>query len=111
MSKKIIGYDYAEEKTVASDKCFFLKVKGNDMAPKFEDGDLVLVRLQFSVDSGKYIVAVVNDATIIRQIFYGDDWVELKSCNPNCPTMRFEGEAAKLIYVVGQIIESKIIIT
>lgn len=49
-----IQSDYEAEETIC------IKVKGDSMYPKIEDGDLVVVRKQSSVDSGQIAVVLVD---------------------------------------------------
>ena len=79
-----------------------IKVKGNSMAPRIEDGDVVQVRKQTSVDSGSLAVVLVGeDEGFVKKVNYGDDWIELISLNEKYPPMRFEGEHVQKIQVVG----------
>ena len=72
----------------------YLTVKGDSMYPKFEEGDLVLVRCQSSVDSGSYAVVLIDDEEgVIKKIVYGPNFIELHSINLMYPVRRFENES------------------
>jgi repressor LexA len=66
-----------------SDEIFLLKVKGDSMFPKMEDGDLVVVRKQSSAECGSLIVAVDgdNEATV-KQLIKKDGRYLLHPLNP-----------------------------
>lgn len=79
-----------------------IKVKGDSMYPKIEDGDTIVVRKQDSVDSHSIAVVMLDsEDAVVKKIVYGEDWVELRSINPEYKTRRFEGEAALQLRVVG----------
>ncbi len=87
---------------------FWLRVTGDSMTPVINDRDLVLVRRQSSVDSGRYAVVLVDgEEGLVKRVVYGDDWIELQSINPYYPPRRFEGRDVIQITVVGLVVESK----
>lgn len=86
----------------------YLKVVGDSMYPKFEEGDLVLVRRQTSVDSGSYAVVIIDgEDGVVKKIVYGQNWIELHSINPMYPVRRFENEDVLRIRVFGLVKEIK----
>lgn len=79
-----------------------IKVKGDSMYPKIEDGDTIVVRKQDSVDSHSIAVIMLDsEEAVVKKIVYGEDWIELRSINPEYQTRRFEGEDALQLRVVG----------
>lgn len=66
---------------------FGLKVKGDSMYPKYMDGDIIIVRMQSTCESGQDCVVYVNgyEATLKRVIFLGDGGIQLKPFNPSYP--------------------------
>lgn len=79
-----------------------IKVTGDSMYPKIEDGDTIVVRKQSSVDSGQIAVVMIdNEEGLVKKVTYGNDWVELISINPMYPPRRFEGEDVSHLSVVG----------
>ncbi len=91
------GYDY-----------FWLRVSGDSMTPIINDRDLVLVRRQDKVDSGRYAVVIVDgEEGLVKRVVYAEDWLELQSVNPYYPPRRFEGEQLAAVTVVGLVVESK----
>lgn len=79
-----------------------IKVKGDSMYPKIEDGDIIIVRKQDSVDSGSIAVVLIDgDDGLVKRVKYGRDWIDLESINPEYKTRHFEGEEILRLRVVG----------
>lgn len=83
----------------------WINVKGDSMSPKIENGDMILVRRQDSVESGSVAVVMVDDEAFVKKMKYGKDWVELHSFNPYYPVRRFEKAEVQRITVVGLVKE------
>lgn len=91
----------------APEECRLLRVKGNSMWPRILDGDLVLVHLQSSVDSGDIAIVIYDsDEATIKRVRYvnGEDWLELIPSNPEYPTKRIEGRDVEDCHVYGKVI-------
>lgn len=81
-----------------------VRVQGDSMAPKIEDGDIIVVRKQTSIDSGRIgVFPVDGEDTVVKRIVYryGESWVELHSLNVAYPVRRFEGHDALKVRVLG----------
>lgn len=79
-----------------------IKVKGDSMYPKIEDGDIIQVHKQTSVDSGSIAVLLIDgEEGVVKRVVYGDDWIELHSINPMYPVLRYEGADVLRLQVVG----------
>lgn len=79
-----------------------IRVTGDSMSPKIEDGDIIRVHCQDSVDSGSIAVVLLDgEEGLVKRVEYGRDWIELISINPYYPPRRFEGEEVLRIRVVG----------
>lgn len=97
----VIKNPYDVDDTIA------IKVKGDSMYPKIEDGDIIIVRKQSSVDSGDIAVLLLdNEEGLVKKVVYGSDWIELHSINPEYKTKRFEGREVLRLRVVGLVIGS-----
>ena len=89
-----------------------IKVSGNSMYPKIENGDIIVVHKQTSVDSGQIGVFLIDDeeGVVKRANYnYGEDWLELLSINPEYMPRRFEGaevERVKTLGLVKQVIKN-----
>lgn len=79
-----------------------IKVEGDSMYPKIEDGDTIIVRRQSSVDSGSIAVILIDgEEGVVKKVEYGTDWVDLISINPEYKTRRFSGSEVSRLQVVG----------
>ncbi len=105
----IIGYEPVQNSDISkSEQYAFLQVTGDSMYPVFMEGDLVLIRIQSSVDSGSYaVVTIDNEDGVIKRVVYGNDFIELQSVNPMYPPRRFENEEVTRIRVFGVVKEIK----
>lgn len=79
-----------------------IRVRGDSMAPKIENGDIIQVRKQDSVDSGTVAVVLIDgDEGLVKYIMFGETWIELRSINPMYKPMRFNGPDKLRVRVVG----------
>lgn len=79
-----------------------IRVTGESMSPKIEDGDIIRVHKQDSVDSGSIAVVLLDgEEGLVKKVVYGKTWIELHSINPYFPVRRFEGEEVLRLRVVG----------
>lgn len=91
-----IESDYDAENTIA------IKVRGDSMYPKIEDGDLVIVRRDVDWYDGSIVVALIDgDEGVVKRIFQTPSRLTLESINPAYPPRRFEREEMNRVQVVG----------
>lgn len=89
------GYDYC-----------YLKVKGDSMEPKISEDDLVLIRVQETVDSGSYAVVLVDDDNgLVKRVEYDREHLELISENPYYPPRKFYGEEMNRVRIFGKVVK------
>lgn len=101
----ITGYEHADAK-YADGNHFYLRVKGDSMSPRIEDGDLVLVKRQDSVDSGSLGVFVVDgEEGLVKRVQYGEEYITLISVNPAYPPRTFVGSEVLRVRVVGKVVQ------
>lgn len=97
--------DYAPFRIVSESEAaetIAIRVTGNSMSPMIEDGDLIQVHKQESVDSGSIAVVLLDgEEGLVKKVVYGRDWIELHSINPYYPVRRFDGEEVLRLRVVG----------
>lgn len=94
----IITNRYDVEDTIA------IRVTGDSMYPKIEDGDIIIVRRQTSVDSGSIGVVLLDGGEgLVKIIVYGPTWIELRSINERYPVQRFDGAEVQRLRVVGKV--------
>lgn len=84
---------------------FVLRVAGDSMYPMYQDGDLVLVLKQATMNhSGQVGVFIYDDdkATLKRiEYIMGEDWVRLVPINPQYPPQMIRDEALEHCRVLG----------
>lgn len=79
-----------------------IKVSGDSMYPKIEDGDIIVVRKQSSVDNGQIAVVLIDgEEGGVKKINFGKNFMELLSINPMYPPRLFENEEVERIRIVG----------
>lgn len=84
---------------------FGIKVQGDSMYPKIEDGDIAIVRRQEMVDNGSIAVVMVgDDEGFIKKIEIGDDYIRLISLNPEYPPRTIRGEELNSVRIVGVVL-------
>ena len=82
-----------------------LKVHGDSMYPLYQDGDIVLIlkqsTLNYSGDIGAVIYA--DECATLKKIefVYGEDWMRLVPLNPLYKPETIEGEALEHCRVIG----------
>lgn len=62
---------------------FTLMCVGDSMAPKFEDGDIVAIRAQPTVENGEIAAVRIGDEATLKRVFIHPDYIELRPINPN----------------------------
>ena len=91
-----IENDYEAENSMC------IKVWGDSMSPKIENGDVIQVVRQTSVDSGSIAVVLIDgEEGLVKRVVYGKTWIELHSINPMYPVQRFDGEDVERVSIVG----------
>lgn len=90
------------ESTHEAQETICIKVSGDSMYPKIEDGDIIQVHKQDSVDSGSLAVVLVDgEEALVKKVVYGETWIELHSINPMYKTVRFNGADVLRVRVLG----------
>ena len=85
-----------------AERTICIRVRGDSMSPKIEDGDIVQVRKQETVDSGSLAVVLIDgEEGQIKYVTYEQEAIELRSVNPKYKPLRFIGQETLRIKVVG----------
>lgn len=72
---------------------YLLKIRGNSMAPRIEDGDIVIVKKQYTANPGETIVALLGDETTVKKYLPKEDHIVLQPENPEFePVIAFPDE-------------------
>ena len=81
-----------------------IKVKGDSMYPKIEDGDIVVVRKTDTAENGSIAVVTIDgDEGFIKRIEFDNTKVTLRPINPMYPPLSFEGGDVLRLRVIGQV--------
>ena len=60
------------------DETICIRVKGDSMSPKIEDGDLIQVHKQSSVDSGDIAVVLLDGSEgLVKKVVYDAEYIQL----------------------------------
>lgn len=89
---------------------FALKIKGDSMEPRIVAGDVVIVRMQSTADTGDVVIAMVNgDDACCKRFIKHDDGITLQSFNPSYTPMFFtKKEIESLpVTIIGKVIENR----
>ena len=82
-----------------------MRVRGDSMFPSFQDGDVVLVLRQTTMNhSGEIgVISYGDDEMTIKRINYvdGEDWLELVPLNNLYPPRRIEGVDLESCHIIG----------
>lgn len=109
--ENIIGWEEVSKKMATYGKLFALKVKGDSMLPKFEEGDIVIVQEQEDVESGDVAIVMINgDEATMKQIKKTKNGIILYAFNPSvyAPHEYSNNDILTLpIRIIGRVIESR----
>lgn len=100
-----VGTDYLPFKSqFEAEETMTITVRGDSMYPKIEDGDIIAVRRQDSVDSGTVAVVLIDGTdAVVKKVTYGDDYIILHSFNPEYIDREFRGAEVQRIRVLGKV--------
>ena len=107
-AEDIIDREEIPERLSRLGEYYALRISGDSMAPRIENGDVVIVRKQSDADDGDIVIALVNgnDAVCKRLRKYTDS-IALVSNNPACSPMYFTLADTQDIPVriIGKVVE------
>ncbi len=93
------GYDY-----------FGLLVTGDSMLPEYRDGDIVILRMQQTAQTGDDVVAYIgnSDATL-KRLTVTENGIQLRPLNPAYEIRSFSGEEIRTlpVTIAGIVIEQR----
>lgn len=79
-----------------------IKVKGDSMYPKIEDGDIIQVHKQSVVDNGQIAVVLIDgEEGLVKKFYRERDYIKLISINPEYSPKIFEREEMNRLEIVG----------
>jgi DNA polymerase V len=85
---------------------YVIRVIGDSMQPRIEDGDLILVDYAKEPRPGDIVVALINGAAVVKKFLHQNGPVILQSSNPNYSDIEIkETDQFKIAGVVLRIVE------
>ena len=104
----ILDYEEIDSSWQSQGEFFALRIKGDSMQPKMDDGDVVIVRQQSDANSGDTVIALVNgDDATCKKLQKTENGIMLVSTNPNYLPMFFTNEEiqTKPVVILGKVVE------
>jgi SOS-response transcriptional repressor LexA len=97
-----------EDSGCSGGEVFALRVLGHDMAPEFNDGEIIVIEPDGRVQDGSFVLAELDDGFTFRQLGRGaaGGWV-LRALNP-APGQPAERPLPDLAAVRGVIIQKAV---
>jgi repressor LexA len=102
--------DYVEKYITVDDvndpSAFALEVKGNSMAPRIEDGDIIVVSPKHEARSGDICVVRINDEDTVKRIRIDDQFLHLVPLNPEYEPIVIRRRDVTFIWRVIKVIKN-----
>ncbi len=102
--------DYVEKYITVDDikdsNAFALEVKGNSMAPRIEDGDIIVVSPKLEARTGDICVVRVNDEDTVKRVKMEDQFIHLIPLNPEYEPMAVRKKDVSFVWRVVKVIKS-----
>ncbi len=76
-----IHAELADHGGCANSEPFALRVMGDSMEPEFKDGNIIIIDSAAAVESGCYVLAMLDGEYIFRQLIIEDDRYMLRALN------------------------------
>ena len=90
-----------DSSTCSASEPFALRVIGNDMAPEFVDGHIIVIDPGGKLSAGCFVVAEYAGEMIFRQLIIDDGVYRLTATNPDLPEIVLGG-VDDIVGVVSQ---------
>ena len=97
--------NYVSVDDVKDAQAFALKVKGNSMAPRIEDGDVVIVSPQQEAHSGDICVVRVNGEDTLKKVKFEGTYVHLVPLNPDFEPLTVKKKDVNFVWKVVKLIK------
>lgn len=104
----IIDFEEITPELAASGEFLALSVKGDSMSPRIQNGDVVIIRRQESVENGEIAAVMVNgDSATLKQVKLEGDGLWLLPLNPAFQPMFYTKKECveKPVRILGKMIE------
>ncbi|WP_255575579.1 LexA family protein [Caproiciproducens faecalis] len=92
-SREIVGYEEISEEMAKQGEFFAIKMHGDSMEPRIQDGDTVIVQNRTAVESGDVaVVSVSGDEATIKKIAKFGSGITLIPYNPKYDLVSYSKE-------------------
>lgn len=106
--EEIIGYEEISDTMAKTGDFFALQIKGDSMEPRMNEGDVVIVKKQETVDTGDIAIVLVNgDEATVKKIKILNDGIMLIPFNSKYDPWEYTAEdIEKLpVKIIGKVVE------
>lgn len=86
---------------------FFICITEDSMAPQLNIGDFVLIHRQNTLSNGDAGLFALDNGEAMIRLFYCENGVELRSCNPYFPSLHFDIKDKARLKIIGKVMESR----
>lgn len=100
LAQENVDGDVNVDSEVACD--FALRCKGDSMAPRLLDGDLVFIKQQPSVDNGQIAAVLIDTEATLKHVYVQPTSIQLVAENPAYAPIILTGEDAQNARIIGK---------
>jgi repressor LexA len=97
--------DYVTVDDVRDPGAFALRVKGNSMSPRIEDGDVVIVSPQAEARNGDICVVRVEGEDTLKKVKFEGNYVHLIPLNPDYEPVTVRRKDVNFVWKVVKLIK------
>ncbi len=104
----IMDYEEISEDMARQGEFFALQIKGDSMEPRIKEGDVVIVRKQPDIESGKIAIVLVNgDEVTIKKVQKFDGGINLIPNNPAYEVRTYSNAQIESlpVQILGKVVE------
>lgn len=81
---------------------FTLICEGDSMLPRIQNGDVVAIRKQPTVENGEIAAVRIGDDATLKHIYLHDDYIELRPENPAFPSIIRRRDEMNDVHIEGK---------
>ncbi|MBQ3560555.1 MAG: helix-turn-helix domain-containing protein [Oscillospiraceae bacterium] len=108
--ENILDYEEISSEMASSGEYVALQIKGSSMEPRMYEGDVVIVRVQDTVEQGEIAVVMINgEEATVKKVQFLKDGIMLRPFNPSFDPIFFPKEDMEKIPVriFGKVVECR----
>jgi len=100
--------DWEEIPETWTGEYFALRIKGDSMSPRIQDGDVVIVKFQPAADNGSLVIAKIDgENACCKRLVTSRDGITLQSLNPAYDPLYFSNREVieRPVTILGRVVE------